>query len=583
MSSQQQQFSVVYDTGYDVSKDGYTKAPDSFHANGLWAVDLTCSHYQQLVDRNWRRSGKYLYKPHPEKCLSLQYTIRLDVHKFMPSQSHKNLIQRVAAYLQDGVMPAAAADTKEEQDGAKKKKKQKVVEQSRSHVASHTLQSQFAREIFVTLKDRLNIDVLSGEDQVHVIPPVQQHKKTKVGDLFCSVGMQVFGHLKKLKSDKFASPGQLTQRIVDELKQNDQITQYITSIEASNNGFINFYLNESGKLRLQNELSEQQTAQTSDAKNDSGRSRSRSASSSSHDDQKESKKAKKEPAHRLELSLHPAAFNQEAFELYRKYQVAVHKDEYDEVTEKSYIGFLVDSPIKMERTGAECSSFPMEDAIPGLEGLASMTFSGFSGYGSYHVHYCLDGKLFMVGVVDLLPSCLSSVYLYYDPDMMFLKPGVYSALAEILYVKLLSRRLPNLHYYYMGFYIHTCKKMRYKAGYKPSDLLCPVTYTWVPISQCIDQVNQDNDHTKVRPEERKLRLAPDNVPAESVDVTNVDDVVCVIERSLATVQTIRKAQIDIPQSELDKIATYKRLVGSTLCTQIARILNLANEEEEEAE
>lgn len=33
---------------------------------------------------------------------------------------------------------------------------------------------------------------------------------------------------------------------------------------------------------------------------------------------------------------------------------------------------------------------------------------------------------------------------------------------------------PGLRYYYMGFYIHSCHKMRYKADYAPSDLLCPV-------------------------------------------------------------------------------------------------------------
>lgn len=32
---------------------------------------------------------------------------------------------------------------------------------------------------------------------------------------------------------------------------------------------------------------------------------------------------------------------------------------------------------------------------------------------------------------------------------------------------------PSLKYYYMGYYIHTCPKMRYKADYTPSELLCP--------------------------------------------------------------------------------------------------------------
>lgn len=33
-----------------------------------------------------------------------------------------------------------------------------------------------------------------------------------------------------------------------------------------------------------------------------------------------------------------------------------------------------------------------------------------------------------VGVIDLLPSCLSSVYFFYDPDYSFLSLGTYAAL-----------------------------------------------------------------------------------------------------------------------------------------------------------
>lgn len=50
------------------------------------------------------------------------------------------------------------------------------------------------------------------------------------------------------------------------------------------------------------------------------------------------------------------------------------------------------------------------------------------GYGSFHQHYILDGKLIAVAVLDILPASLSSVYLYYDPDYSFLGLGVYSAL-----------------------------------------------------------------------------------------------------------------------------------------------------------
>jgi arginine-tRNA-protein transferase len=109
---------------------------------------------------------------------------------------------------------------------------------------------------------------------------------------------------------------------------------------------------------------------------------------------------------------------------------------------------------------------------------------------------CSTGKLVAVGVVDVLPRCLSSVYFFWDPDSAALSLGKLSALKEIEWVQQTARRQErilreradsskghvelqdsatacHLRYYYMGFYIHTCHKMRYKAGFQPSDLLCP--------------------------------------------------------------------------------------------------------------
>ena len=44
-------------------------------------------------------------------------------------------------------------------------------------------------------------------------------------------------------------------------------------------------------------------------------------------------------------------------------------------------------------------------------------------YGSYHQLYRIDHKLVAVGVVDILPNCLSAKYFYYDPDYKFLELG----------------------------------------------------------------------------------------------------------------------------------------------------------------
>lgn len=40
----------------------------------------------------------------------------------------------------------------------------------------------------------------------------------------------------------------------------------------------------------------------------------------------------------------------------------------------------------------------------------------------------LDNKLIAVGVVDVLPGCVSSVYFFYDPDYSFLSLGTFGAL-----------------------------------------------------------------------------------------------------------------------------------------------------------
>jgi arginine-tRNA-protein transferase len=87
----------------------------------------------------------------------------------------------------------------------------------------------------------------------------------------------------------------------------------------------------------------------------------------------------------------------------------------------------------------------------------------------------MDDQLIACGVIDILPLCVSSVYFMYDPTFGELSLGVYSALREIKLVHELNQKSADLKNYYMGYYIHSCPKMTYKAHYRPSDLLCPVT------------------------------------------------------------------------------------------------------------
>lgn len=173
----------------------------------------------------------------------------------------------------------------------------------------------------------------------------------------------------------------------------------------------------------------------------------------------------------LVITTVPASFTEETYQLYRKYQIAVHDDKPEDVKKESYERFLVHTP------------FVKEGDVPadGVVGDDSLLLP----CGAYHQYYRIGGRLVAVGVIDILPRCLSSVYCFYDPAYRALSPGKFVAMCEIEWIQKARLKRPDLTYYYLGFYIQSCPKMRYKGDYRPSEILCPETYKWVPLSKCV--------------------------------------------------------------------------------------------------
>lgn len=68
------------------------------------------------------------------------------------------------------------------------------------------------------------------------------------------------------------------------------------------------------------------------------------------------------------------------------------------------------------------------------------------------MQFLIDDRIIAVGVVDVLPHCLSSAYFYYDPAYAFLNLGTYSALREIEFVRKLVEKRPECHFYYVSFH-----------------------------------------------------------------------------------------------------------------------------------
>ncbi|KAL7890467.1 hypothetical protein AOLI_G00027250 [Acnodon oligacanthus] len=77
---------------------------------GMWSHAMTVQDYQDLIDRGWRRSGKYVYKPVMNKTCCPQYTIRCHALDFQPSKTHKKILKKVKKFLSKGEMPVGQCD-----------------------------------------------------------------------------------------------------------------------------------------------------------------------------------------------------------------------------------------------------------------------------------------------------------------------------------------------------------------------------------------------------------------------------------------------------------------------------------------
>lgn len=70
----------------------------------MWAETMTVQDYQNLIDRGWRRSGKYCYKPIMDEICCPHYTIRCNALKFTLSKSQKKVIKKFNKFCTDGVL-----------------------------------------------------------------------------------------------------------------------------------------------------------------------------------------------------------------------------------------------------------------------------------------------------------------------------------------------------------------------------------------------------------------------------------------------------------------------------------------------
>ncbi|XP_076020625.1 arginyl-tRNA--protein transferase 1 isoform X3 [Genypterus blacodes] len=407
---------VEYFGGDDGYRCGYCKNEKGNFSHGMWSHTMTVQDYQDLIDRGWRRSGKYVYKPRMKETCCPQYTIRCHALKFQPSKSHKKILKKMSKFFSKGELP------KGQEDG---EPMDSVLEEAGPRDLAKVCHSETKCPAITDIQKEV-VECPAVTDDQNEIPVAATTTTTttttsetprtepvSVPDEKTSALMP--------KPGTGADPNRPPCRKAKDLRK---------------------------ERRLQKEQLRQQAG---------GVSSNATLAPVAPNPANQSKTLEEFISESLpDNSPHCLEFRR----------------------------FLCDSPLEAEHSpdGPE------------------------AGYGSFHHQYWLDGRIIAVGVIDILPTCVSSVYLYYHPDFASLSLGSYSALREIAFTRQLQKQSPKLSYYYLGFYIDSCPKMRYKRKYRPADLLCPETYVWVPVEQCLPQLektryarfNQDSDADDAR-------------------------------------------------------------------------------------
>ncbi|KAA8499106.1 Arginyl-tRNA--protein transferase 2 [Porphyridium purpureum] len=476
---------------------------------GMWAYRLSAHEYQMLIDKGWRRSGQYIYRPHNRNACCQQFVIRMRLDSFRISKAQKKTLKRWRALLSEHSESAAATSSSSSTPSALKN----ALGRDRGHGLKKQAPDVELQELLQIGRDRLrhaacltfpelekDIFKLSDHVVLRVVSPAKhretsenrtprrltrgderQHATSVVSTLgfaLSQVRRKREAAIRIVMDQKQVQASQvhMAESIVEKINMlrsssNDAAFRRFELWTAVSPGFINStvqcHVIVTGAVHHDNLSAPQAMLATQPNLRGSG--------------QKEKIRGSE-----LRFEMAPSSFVQDEFELYRKYNAIVHGKTEDQ-SQRSYEQFLCDSPLPDGTVPSEGEQASLgELAFRALNDPESNDFAPCSTLcleeGSYHVRYILDDVLVAVGVVDILPGCVSSVYVFYDPDIGNLSPGVFSALWEIQLGLHLSRNSSHrkLQYYYMGFYIDNNRKMVYKNQYGPCELLCEETQSWVP-------------------------------------------------------------------------------------------------------
>lgn len=493
---------INYLHGFTEGSCGYCHNPKGSITCGFAADHLSLSDYQNLMDRGWRRCGDYFYKPDVPRCCCKWYTIRLDTTKYQMRQSHKKVMKKWNRFLAGEDVHLKNNDPKSENgktNGEEKSHKdQEFVGQVKAQAKNATTQNennlsgeetllnQALRDFVDFLKtNRKRLSSLLSWTEEEIFQVSERTEKElkllkgnakKYGSFNTNLLLLLFADNRvRLGQGGVKNVSDFVGKIKDLAVEGLSPLVGSMQVNVQENGYIGFGTQAASAGTIHKTMEEEVKAgEQKKSKKNNGEGKM-NVEESKGDDQLEHHKHKEivrkdltakvveeeipgEKARKFEIRFERAKFEKESFEMYQRYCKHIHEKEKEDA--EGYRKFLCMQSLEVDR---------MESGGKVLQ------------LGCYHMKYFVDGKMIAVGVVDIFPFCLSSVYFFYDPEYKNLSLGVVGAIKEIEYVQEMQKFFPEFKYYYLGYYIQDCQKMVYKGDYEPAELLCPTTYTWVAL------------------------------------------------------------------------------------------------------
>ena len=517
---------ILRPCGYSDSECGYCKGEraslvhktpsTSSRSYGVLVDDMTPEIYEEFMYQGWRRSGIHLYKPCNWESCCPTLTIRLPVARFQPTRSQRKVLKKLNSLLQG---PPSSSSS------AKKPKSQRTTSSKEAVAAVH-------KSGIITKVESLTSDALSSclpeeyfkqQQQSSTPPAVVKYKvrppaKGQAADMVVistSICAQIAGRHRGL-----VERDALAQTLLDQVRPKVQ-----KCFEAS--GEVSVQSAEvhapSGQLSVSLQVSHLQTANTNPVSSTDLEMSDAAPPVDKLASWFQTTLQRFPASDRRQLKIttlpaHESILDPEVHKLYALYQHKVHNDpdvfappDVDSssnddphlpasLADIDWGNAPADWPPRVQAMlGRYTSTYPaswkrsiLSHFYSFYQFLIESPFpipviddddynNSHKQMGTFHQHYRIDGVLIAVGVIDILPNGVSSVYLFYHPSFShnLVALGKLAILKEIEF----TQQQVELQYYYLGYYIESCPKMRYKSDYKPSQLLCPTTFQWVDAEQ----------------------------------------------------------------------------------------------------